>query len=168
VKTIKQSYLWFTLISISIILIDRFVKQWIIAAFPVGKPTPLIGTILFITHVHNTGGAFGLFSSFRILFILMGIIVPVLILIFYKKLYQKGAVWITAAGLITAGAIGNDIDRIQFGYVIDFLDLRFWPIFNVADIAISVGIALLFIALLTEKPEMEKPEIEKPETEKQE
>lgn len=167
-KTIKQSYLWFALISISIIVVDLLVKRWIIAAFPVGRPTPLIGTVLFITHVHNTGGAFGLFSHLRLLFIIMGILVPVLILIFYKKLFEKGEIWLIAAALITGGAFGNDIDRIVYGYVVDFLDVRFWPIFNVADIAISAGIVLLFIALLTEKQETETKQTETQQTEKQE
>ncbi|MGV8122969.1 MAG: signal peptidase II [Candidatus Xenobiia bacterium LiM19] len=162
-KTIKQSYLWFALIIISIIVVDLLVKQWIIATFPVGRPTPLIGTVLFITHVHNTGGAFGLFSNLRPLFIIMGIIVPVLILIFYRKLFEKGEIWIIAAALITGGAIGNEIDRVMYGYVIDFLDVRFWPIFNVADIGISAGIVLLFIALLTEKQETETQKTEKQE-----
>ncbi|MHC9544814.1 MAG: signal peptidase II [Vulcanimicrobiota bacterium] len=167
-KTIKQSYLWFALISISIIVVDLLVKRWIVAAFPVGRPTPLIGTVLFITHVHNTGGAFGLFSNLRPLFIIMGIIVPVLILIFYKKLFEKGEIWIIAAALVTGGALGNEIDRVMYGYVIDFLDVRFWPIFNVADIGISAGIVLLFIALLTEKQETETQKTETQETEKQE
>lgn len=152
-KTIRQSYIWFALISLVIIVADRLVKQWIVASFPVGKPTPLLGNILFITHVHNTGGAFGLFSNLRILFIIMGIVVPILILIFYRKLFEKGPVWVIAASLITGGAIGNDIDRVLYGFVVDFLDVRFWPIFNVADIAISAGIVLLFIALLTDKQE---------------
>lgn len=162
-KTIKQSYLWFALISVSIVLVDLFVKRWIVAEFPVGRPTPLIGTVLFITHVHNTGGAFGLFSNLRFLFIIMGIIVPVLIMIFYKKLFEKGKVWIIAAALVTGGAIGNEIDRVMYGYVIDFLDVRFWPIFNVADIAISAGIVLLFIALLTEKKEPDNQDTGRPD-----
>jgi signal peptidase II len=106
----------------------------------------------------------------------MGIIVPVLIMIFYRKLFEKGEIWIIAAALVTGGALGNEIDRVMYGYVIDFLDVRFWPIFNVADIGISAGIVLLFIALLTDKQETGQKEngqtesrlIEKQETEKQE
>lgn len=156
-KNVKACiYLYFVLLSAGTFVIDRLTKQWVVHTLPVGEPKPVMGHFLYFTQVHNTGGAFGLFSNFSLLFVIMGVLVPVLILIFFKKLIDKGPAWIVGTAFILGGAIGNLIDRVLYGYVIDFIDVRFWPIFNVADISITVGIGILFIVIMREGKEKEK------------
>lgn len=112
-----------------------------------------VGPWLFWTHVHNRGGAFGLFPGASLLFLATGI--GVIAVLFYtlpqaRTLDRASSL---AYGLILGGAIGNMLDRVRYGYVTDFIDLNFWPlvtwpVFNVADIGISVGIGLLVIVSL--------------------
>jgi signal peptidase II len=158
-KKVHLYSLCFVSLSIIMIVLDRLAKNWVIQCVPFGRTRPFVGSLLYLTHVHNTGGAWGLFSNLSPLFVAMGILVPVLIIVFYKRLMEKGIAWLIASGLILGGAVGNLIDRITYGYVVDFLDLRFWPIFNVADIAITVGIGILFVCLLLE-PTKEKEDRE--------
>jgi signal peptidase II len=110
---------------------------------------PIIRDYFHMTLVHNTGIAFGLFKNQGIVFIIIPVIA--IILLGYNIYYYKNndenlsRLYIVAFSLILGGAIGNLIDRILFGYVIDFIDLRVWPVFNLADSAITIG--ALIIAL---------------------
>lgn len=154
-----HKYVYFILLSVGTIIADRLTKLWIVRLLPVpGQEIHVLGTALSFTHVHNTGGAFGLFSNFNFLFVIVGILVPVLILIFFRKLLGKGVGWSIGTGLILGGAVGNLIDRLLYGHVIDFIDVHFWPIFNVADIGITVGIGILFLLILREGNEEKKEE----------
>jgi signal peptidase II len=161
VKRFCTSPLFFALLALTMAALDRLSKFLVQCSVPLAQVRPFIGTFICITHAHNPGGAFSLFPQMSIIFKIMGFLVPILIVIFLKKIIQKGAVWVTAAALLLGGALGNLIDRIMLGYVIDFIDIRVggrnvWPIFNVADIAISVGVGLLFIVLLREGHDEEK------------
>lgn len=152
----RYLYACFTLLSIGTIVLDRLTKNWVVSYWDlhhliVGKDSiPAIGNTVWITYARNTGGAFGLFDQFSFIFIMMGVLIPVLIMVFFKTLLEKGSGWVIAAAFIFGGAIGNFIDRILVGYVVDFINFQFWPIFNVADIAISVGIGILFICIVRE------------------
>ncbi|MBZ0166983.1 MAG: signal peptidase II, partial [Candidatus Omnitrophica bacterium] len=102
---------------------------------------------LHMTMVHNTGIAFGFFKDQGIVFIVIPVI-AIILLIFNIYYYRQNdealsRTYITGFSLILAGAIGNLIDRIMYGYVIDFIDIRFWPVFNVADSAITVGALII-------------------------
>ena len=102
-----------------------------------------------MTLVHNTGIAFGFFKDQGIVFIIIPII-AVALLVFNIYYYRQNnealsRMYIVAFSLILGGAIGNLIDRIYFGYVIDFIDFRFWPVFNVADSAITIGAAIIAV-----------------------
>jgi len=137
------------------VLLDRLSKIWVQGAIPPGEVKAFIGHTLCLTHVHNLGGAFGLMANMRIVFLIMGFLIPLLIIVFYQKIARKGTTWLLAASLILGGAVGNLIDRLVLGYVVDFLDFRIggrnvWPIFNVADIAITVGVVILFFVLIRE------------------
>jgi signal peptidase II len=157
--------LYFLSLGIIVVVLDRLAKSWVLVTVPFGRSMPLVGKFLYVTHVHNTGGAWGLFSNLSPLFVVMGLLVPILILVFYKKLMEKGLGWVIAAALILGGALGNLYDRVFYHHVVDFLDVKYnggsiWPIFNVADIAISVGIGILFICLLREPPQEKEQEEE--------
>lgn len=106
----------------------------------------VIPKILHFTLVHNTGIAFGLFKNQGVIFIIISIIA---IFLFSWFLYSRrqeedfSKLSILAFSLIIGGAFGNLIDRLQFGFVIDFIDFRVWPVFNIADSAITIGAAIL-------------------------
>ena len=111
---------------------------------------PVIKGFFYLTLVHNRGAAFGVLKNQLPLFILISVFAIILISFNFKKSpkNKKFSLNNLALSLIFSGAIGNLIDRIIFGYVIDFLDFRVWPVFNVADSAITIGAILLGWSLL--------------------
>ena len=117
--------------------------------------TPLLQRIFSLTHITNTGAAFGLFRNMGWLFIVIHVVVIVAIVVYHRQL-PAGFGWTRLAlGLQMGGALGNLIDRVRQGYVVDFVDLNFWPvhnwpIFNVADSSIVVGVVFLAISMLRE------------------
>ena len=108
----------------------------------------MIPHVLYLTYVQNLHGAFGLFGSHPLG--LAGVAAAVLVLFYVWYRQEGGATRTThvAFALILGGAVGNIIDRLRFGYVIDFVDFRFWWVFNVADAAISVGVGLLLLRMV--------------------
>lgn len=108
-----------------------------------GESLPETG-FLRLTHVQNTGTAFGLFTNQAFLLTLIALVGLVIILLFYRYLSPASIVSSLALGLVLGGAVGNLIDRLRLGYVTDFIDVRLWhdfhwPAFNLADSAITVG-----------------------------
>jgi signal peptidase II len=91
----------------------------------------------------NTGAAFGILRTRGILFALVAIVVSVGIVVYYRAVAASPVLVRTALALVLGGAIGNLVDRIRLGYVVDFVDLRWWPVFNVADSSIVIGVCLL-------------------------
>lgn len=126
---------------LSIILTDQLAKFFILKFFTPAQSIPLIKSVFHITLVLNKGGAFGMLAphpNATPMFVFISIIVILAILGF---LFRKGVAYNIeiALGSIMAGAISNLIDRLRFGYVVDFLDFRIWPVFNIADTAITLG-----------------------------
>jgi signal peptidase II len=151
------------LIGTGIILLDQATKFYIDQSFALHESLPVIPSFFSITYVRNKGAAFGLFADqtglFRTLFFPAVSVVALFFIatMFYQTLNQDR--WqIAALSLILAGAIGNILDRIRIGEVIDFLDFYIgsyhWPAFNVADSAITVGVAVLMVCLLLEKKDV--------------
>lgn len=135
------------IITISIVFIDRISKLFFAELLDLGESIPVIRGVLHMTLVHNTGIAFGFFKDQGIVFIVIPVI-AIFLLIFNIYYYRQNdealcRTYIVGFTLILAGAIGNLIDRILYGYVIDFIDVRFWPVFNIADSAITVGAAII-------------------------
>jgi signal peptidase II len=121
---------------------------------PVASLTPWVS----ITHVTNTGAAFGLFPDQGSLFVVIAVIVVAAIIFYYRHL-PAGQWWIKVSlGLQLGGALGNLLDRLRLGYVIDFIDFKIWPVFNLADSAIVVGVAILAYYLLRDRGEEENGE----------
>lgn len=124
-------------------------------------PLSFLEPVFSLTYTTNTGAAFGLFADRGVLFILIAFAV-IAAIIFYYRYLPEGYGWVRLAlGLQLGGALGNLIDRLRQGYVIDFIDLNFWPlkdwpIFNIADSAIVVGVSLLAILMLFEDVETER------------
>lgn len=131
-----------------VILLDQFTKFLIRNNLKFGDSIPIIKNIFHITYVTNTGSAFGLFKGFNLIFVLFSI--AVIIGIFYyltRKINEKEKFLQLAIGLLLGGTIGNMTDRILYGAVTDFLDFRIWPVFNVADSAITISVIILIILL---------------------
>ncbi|MCK5420403.1 MAG: signal peptidase II [Desulfobacterales bacterium] len=142
------------------ILLDQFTKGLILRYLPFNNSIPVIKGFFNITHIRNPGGAFGLMANLSpilrsIVFLFISSLAVGLIFYFYQKTPAKYS-WLAAAfALIFGGAIGNLIDRIRFGMVIDFLDFYVgslhWPAFNIADSAISIGIGIFLYHLMLKK-----------------
>jgi signal peptidase II len=140
-----------------VLLFDQATKVYIDASMPLHDSIAVIPGFFSITHVRNPGAAFGFLAGasplFRNIFF-VGVTVAAILLILHYLRTSKAQDRLLAfsLSLILAGAVGNLIDRIRFGEVIDFLDVyvgsHHWPAFNVADSAISVGAVILFIELL--------------------
>jgi signal peptidase II len=139
----------FYLVALVIVIGDQVSKMAILKTVPLNGSVPVIPRVLLLTHTRNTGGAFSLFQAGNSVFIIVAA-VAILALIYAYHRFQRGHLMVSGAlALALGGAIGNLFDRVRFGHVIDFFDLHagtghtVWPIFNVADSAITVGIILL-------------------------
>ncbi|MFH2028276.1 MAG: signal peptidase II [Nanoarchaeota archaeon] len=136
----------FLSISIIILSLDQIVKYIIDKSMSLGQSIPLIPNILHLTYIHNTGAGFGILRDMNSLLIWISLIIIGAILYNYDKI-PKENIPQAATALIIGGAAGNLISRIFQGYVIDFIDFRVWPSFNVADSAITIGAIILVIYL---------------------
>lgn len=114
------------------------------------SPVPGLDQWISVTHVINPGAAFGLFPDQGGLFVVIAIVVVVAILAYYRYLPSHNWLVRFSLGLQLGGALGNLADRLQYGYVIDFIDFKIWPVFNLADVAIVTGVGILAYFLMQE------------------
>ncbi len=148
-------------IVVGVVLVDQVTKAMLLQSLPtMGSVIAVIPGFFDIVHVRNPGGAFGMFAgkspALRAFFFLaISGIAAVLMTVFYIQVPQRFR-WLRAGlALVIGGAVGNLIDRIRFGEVIDFIDLYVgqwhWPAFNVADSAITVGMGIVVLHVLTNR-----------------
>lgn len=134
------------------LLLDQLTKTWVRAAFLPDESRPVVAAVFHLTYVQNTGAAFGMFQGHTGLFILCSLAVIAWIAWeFWRERGRPLAATGVGLSLILGGAVGNLIDRVRLGHVTDFLDFRVWPVFNVADTCISVGVGLCLLASLRKK-----------------
>lgn len=128
-----------------ILSLDQISKFFITKNLLLYQSIPIIKGFFHFTLIHNRGAAFGILKNQVYFFIIISIVAIILISssLFNHQRHKKVSCYTISLGLILSGALGNLIDRVFFGYVIDFLDFRIWPVFNVADSAITVGAVLL-------------------------
>ncbi len=133
----------FFLIFPFIFILDRFSKELVLRLLPLQQSEPFMPPLLYLTHVHNTGAAFSLLKGQQWLLLAVALLVIGFLAAYSFRL--KGDQILLAAGmaLLLGGTLGNLYDRMILHYVVDFVDLRFWPVFNVADMAIDTGVALI-------------------------
>jgi len=138
-----------------ITLIDQASKWWITQFFTYAQSQEIIPGFFHLTLVFNTGGAFGLFSQKTSFFIILSIVTILFLLGLYRSYAKKTPAIVWPVGLVLGGALGNLIDRIRLGYVVDFLDFFVgefhWPAFNVADSCICIGLGFLALLFAKEK-----------------
>ena len=152
-KSGKTRTIW--LIAFTIWLFDFATKTWALSNFS-SDPQPVIGTLLKFTLLKNSGAAFSFASGFTLIFSLLAIAVVATIIRFAGRITSRG--WLTCAGLLLGGVLGNLTDRafrepgFFLGHVIDWIQIPNWPIFNIADIAISTAALLAFIQTMRNVP----------------
>ena len=142
-----------------VVVADRLTKILFSNILHVGESLPVINKVFHFTLVHNTGIAFGLFKDNGLVFLIIPIIAVVLLgynLYYYHKVGELDHFYILGFSMILGGAIGNLIDRIMIGHVIDFIDLRVWPVFNVADSAITIGACIILFKCFFPAPDNKK------------
>jgi len=156
---LKHKYLWVGSIIGIVLVLDQITKYVVEARIPLHDTIPVIPGFFNLTHVRNKGAAFGVLANLpdfwrSAFFITVTVVALVAIGVLIWKTHERLSV--TAFSLIAAGAAGNVIDRIRYGEVVDFIQWYvkslYWPSFNVADSAISIGVALLAVEMLFNKP----------------
>ena len=139
---------WDKLFFVGLIALDQFVKAKIISSMVPGESIPVLQNIFHITYVLNPGAAFGILPNQRIFFLVAGGVLLVLAAYFYPKINRKDNVSKLGAISLVSGATANLIDRVESGLVVDFLDIKGWPVFNIADVAIVVGMFVMVYVVL--------------------
>ncbi|MDP1853351.1 MAG: signal peptidase II [Candidatus Omnitrophota bacterium] len=137
------------IVSASVVFFDQLTKFLALDKLNYGISVPVFKNIFHLTLVRNTGIAFGLFKDSTIILIFISLIAVMFILRYWFLRKEKLDRLVKfSLFLILGGAIGNLIDRFRFGYVVDFLDFRVWPVFNVADSCITIGAVLIGLRIL--------------------
>jgi signal peptidase II len=140
---------WLSLAAVALAAVaaDQLTKQIVIRTLALGEGTHVVGPF-WIHHVQNSGIAFGLFSSAIAVVIVLTTVAVAWMLVFFARSGARHPILPVALGLVIGGSVSNLLDRIRLGYVTDFLDLRHWPAFNLADSFIVIGVAVLLTALV--------------------
>ncbi len=142
--------IYFLVTAICIMTADQVTKYIIIQRVPEGSSIGIIPGFLSITHIRNTGAAFGLFQGYTGILTVVSIVAIFLIIILKSILNFNSAFYNVCLGFVLGGALGNLIDRFFVGEVTDFINIRFIPVFNVADSSILIGFSLIIILILKE------------------
>lgn len=151
-----------------IIFLDQLSKNLVV------KNIPFLGTWLpenliqyhqhfRIVHWRNSGAAFGIFSDGNTFFLILAVIASIFIITFYPLIAKEE--WSLRLAMIfqLGGALGNMIDRVRFGYVIDFISVRNFPVFNIADACISIGVGILLLGVILQEIQLRKSKNDSPE-----
>ena len=141
------------LIALLVVAADQLSKIWIRSNIPF-RESQFEAGFFRLTHIHNTGAAFGLFQGQSFLLSIIAMVGMAVFLVYAFVIY-RGFPFLdnmlnrVALGLVLGGTVGNLIDRLRLGYVTDFIDFGFWPAFNIADSAVTVGVILFAFSLLS-------------------
>jgi signal peptidase II len=139
-------------VAVGIVVADQATKAIVLRLLAPSGKLELIGRALAIEYVENRGAAFGVLGSLGPLVTVLAALVLATLLVYYHRAVTKSPWLVWAVGLIDGGAIGNLSDRLWLGHVVDFVTVGPWPTFNLADAAITVGVALLAVHFLREEP----------------
>jgi signal peptidase II len=137
-------------IAAAVLVADQFTK-WLAQTYLTqaqDQSIPIIGDLLRLTYVANRGAAFGILQDQTLFFVFVGIVVIGVIVASYRYFPVNSTLLNVALGLQLGGALGNLIDRVRYGFVVDFVDVAIWPVFNVADSAIVIGVGILAFHLM--------------------
>lgn len=140
--------MYFVMLAVLVVILDQLTKYYVVTHFFLGESVPVIENIFHWTFILNSGAAFGMLEGSRWLFVLIAAVVICGIWLLRRDIAAAGILACWGTALFAGGAVGNLIDRARQGVVIDFFDFRIWPIFNVADIAICIGVGLIIWSIL--------------------
>ena len=167
--SVRESTLYrgaYLAVSLAVLFLDQWSKGLVTRTMEVHQSKTVVPDLFDLTYVRNTGAAFGLFASVdsslkAILLNSIAVIVFLIVSAYALRSSHKSIRLQVGLALILGGAVGNLLDRVRFGYVVDFLDFAIsghhWPAFNVADSAICIGVALLFLDMLGSEEEAPRP-----------
>lgn len=144
-----------------VLALDQITKAVVMRSMVPGESIPILQNIFHLTYVLNPGAAFGILSNQRMFLLITGAALILVTAYFYPLLKKSDACLRFGATAILSGAVANLIDRIQTGCVVDFFDFRIWPVFNVADIAIVLGVGFMIYAILFRLDDSQKVEAER-------
>jgi signal peptidase II len=135
-----------------VVLADQVVKKVVTSVMELGQSVDFIGSVVRFTRTANTGAAFGMMRGRSLIFIIVSAVAAVAIAASFRQISKLRPLEQVGFGLIMGGALGNLIDRVRLGSVVDFINIGFgdlrWPYFNVADSAITIGVIILAFHLL--------------------
>lgn len=142
----------FLAVAVVVVVLDRITKSIVNATIPYGTEVPVLGQLVGITNIRNSGAAFGFAPVGPWVFLAASLLVSIGLIVYVMR-DPRDVRADAILGLILGGALGNAFDRIiNGGGVTDFVNFHFWPVFNVADSAVSIGVALLVLGYLLRKP----------------
>ncbi|OJG88549.1 signal peptidase II [Enterococcus saccharolyticus] len=143
----KKLIVFYFLFSALVIGLDQWVKFWIVSNFALGDTQNIIPNILSFTYVQNTGAAWSIFEGQMGFFTVITLIAVAVVTYLLVRYRNENKLFTIGLALVLAGAIGNFIDRVRLGYVVDMFQTDFmnFPIFNVADMSLCIGVGLIFI-----------------------
>ena len=141
--------MYYFLIITAAVALDQLIKYAVVNSMALYQTIPVLEDIFHITYIHNTGAAFSMMEGMRVFLILLPLIMIACAVIYmFIKRKTGHPLMMTSVALIAGGGIGNLIDRALLGYVVDYLDFRVFPIFNLADICVCTGCGLLILYVL--------------------
>jgi signal peptidase II len=147
---LTRGRLVFAAVAVAVFVLDRVSKYLVVTSIPPDTERGPIAGVLWIQHLQNSCAAFSLCGPSQVIFLVVSLVVAVAI-VFYE-LQAEGAGWNHAVlGLVLGGVLGNGYDRLLYGSVTDFLALHWWPTFNVADSAITIGVVALALGYLARR-----------------
>ena len=164
-RTCRRPYLLWIIITIAGILLDQLSKLLVVRNMYLYESIPLWKGVLHITYIQNRGAAFGMLADQRWVFLIVSSITIVAMLVFLILTKSRNPLLLSSVAMILSGGIGNMIDRLALGYVVDMIEVRLinFAVFNVADSFVCVGAAILFLAILLEKEDEAMPETVPPD-----
>lgn len=162
-KKYLKDYFWLFLIAGVIVVLDQLTKAWIRQNLVLGEvyhPEFWLSSYARILYWKNTGAAFGIFQNLGGIFTILPFIVSGVIIYYFPQIPSQDWLIRLALGMLFGGAVGNLIDRLTLGYVTDFISIGEFPVFNIADASISIGVVVLFIGMWVQ--ERRKTDLPKP------
>ncbi len=158
---------WMLLLAVAflVILLDQVTKALVVANLALYEewmPIEALRPYFTIHHIRNTGAAFGIFPEGGTFFMVVAFIVVGVIIYFYRQMPDSAPAVRVALGLQLGGALGNLVDRLRQGYVVDFLDAKIWPVSNISDISIVSGVCALLLLMWWEDRRARQAEAQEP------
>lgn len=135
----------FIIVLVMTALIDLYIKFIVMNKMVEGESIPIWPGVFHLTYIQNPGAAFGMLAGKTWFFVTVTALVLLGMAVCYRWISQAGPLYHWALGLVAGGAIGNLVDRVRYTKVIDYLDFRIWPVFNLADTAICIGVGLILL-----------------------